>query len=155
MIRYENHFSLLLTSCFDRLKKLNFYFLKRKFYLRVSLSTGLIWTDNSCTNHVKPIKLFFLSFNHSFLFFLFMTNRSPPTARKSLANNNSGASDGATTTNSNTLSPQSGQKTRNRSRSPTPMKNPSSPSTTEHLQVLFRFYSLVVVLYFHLHRYHV
>lgn len=94
-----------------------------------------------------------LFFNLFLFLFLNQYNRSPPAARKSL-NNHSGASSSVTSptastpTNAHTLSPQSGQQSsRNRSRSPTPhasVKNPSSPSTTEQLQVkkcyFFKFF---------------
>lgn len=122
---------------------------------------ALIWTNDSCR------LIWYLVHNptdeNSFVFLLI--NRSPPSTRKSLNNSNSQATNSVTsptTANGSSLSPQSGQAARNRSRSPTShasQKN-NSPSTTDQLQVIFAILCLsvfifIVVPYFHFHRHHV
>ncbi|XP_055326898.1 GAS2-like protein pickled eggs [Sitodiplosis mosellana] len=94
---------------------------------RSSVAARIITRTNQATNGIELHK--------AQVFF----ERSPPSARKSLNNSNSGATSrvtSPTTANTSSLSPQSGQAARNRSRSPTPhasQKN-NSPSTTEQLQ---------------------
>lgn len=121
---------------------------------------ALIWTNGFCR---LIWYLVHKSTNENSSVFL-LINRSPPSTRKSLNNSNSGATSSVTsptTATASSLSPQSGQAARNRSRSPTPhasQKN-NSPSTTEQLQVIFAaclsVFTFIVVPYFHFHRHHV